>query len=312
MRANSYHEASIPEADRPSRLHLDLAARILRSLKERNAQAGQHLTELELCDQFSVSRTPVRGALRVLAREGIVEARANRGYILIQPVTDAPETEMITAQDGEDQRLFEAIAQAFAAGRLPAQCAQQELVRMFDAKLATVTRVMQKLAELGLAQRKPGNGWAFISREEVRALVQESEEFRSIIEPAAVLLPSFRANHSLLQSLHERHIALRGKSVSNDEGYETWRLNAEFHNLLAMMSGNFPLAQAMSQQMRVLEFVKGGLGFDPVFIERAMGEHVEVIAALMDGDNRRAADFLQQHISFFPEDANRHERRAWG
>jgi DNA-binding GntR family transcriptional regulator len=314
MRANAYHEASVPEADRPSHLHLTLAARILRSLKEQNAQAGHHLVELELCDQFGVSRTPIRGALRVLAKEGIVEARANRGYILIQPVTDAPETEMLSTQRGEDQRLFEAIASAYAEERLPSQCAQQELVRMFDAKLTTVARVMQKLADVGIAQRKPGNGWAFISREEVDQLLHESEVFRGIIEASAVMLPSFKADHAQLRSLHERHVALQRQPAGNNKIYETWLLSAELHNMLAMMSGNSPLAQAVSQQTRIVDFLKAALRFKPAEVDRAVSEHIQVIGALMEGDNSRAARTLRQHFTFFRDQEAYHQepRQAYG
>jgi DNA-binding GntR family transcriptional regulator len=40
---------------------------------------GQHLGEDELCNRFSVSRTPVREALKLLAKENIVEITPNSG-----------------------------------------------------------------------------------------------------------------------------------------------------------------------------------------------------------------------------------------
>src|SRR5262249_7732767 len=40
----------------PSRLQAELAARILRRMKELGAGAGYHLVELELCELFGVSR----------------------------------------------------------------------------------------------------------------------------------------------------------------------------------------------------------------------------------------------------------------
>jgi len=59
-----------------SRLQAELARRILRYLKDENAQPGHHLVELDLCGIFDVSRTPVRGALQLLAAEGILVSRA--------------------------------------------------------------------------------------------------------------------------------------------------------------------------------------------------------------------------------------------
>src|SRR3546814_16182545 len=72
------HKIEEGDAPRASRLQADLASRIVRMLKEQGAGPGHHLVELDLCRQFDVSRTPVRGALRLLAEQGVVESRANR------------------------------------------------------------------------------------------------------------------------------------------------------------------------------------------------------------------------------------------
>jgi len=40
---------------------------------------GQRISEGDLCEQFSISRTPMREALKVLASEGLVNIRPNRG-----------------------------------------------------------------------------------------------------------------------------------------------------------------------------------------------------------------------------------------
>src|ERR1044071_1429316 len=141
-----------------SRLQSDLARRILQQLHHDGAQPGHHLVELDLCASFGVSRTPVRGALKLLEADGVVTRRAGGGYGLakLPPVMadDAGEAE-------DSQRLFDAMAKARGNGKLKDQFSQQEVVRRFDARLATVLAVLRRLAELGLVERKPGNGWAF-------------------------------------------------------------------------------------------------------------------------------------------------------
>src|SRR3546814_2109742 len=57
--------------------------------------------------------------------------------------------------------LFRSIAEARNSGALPDQCSQQEILRIFDTKLPTALRVLRQLADLGLVERKPGNGWSF-------------------------------------------------------------------------------------------------------------------------------------------------------
>src|ERR1700754_3276176 len=98
-------------AKRPkaSRLQADLARRILRHLKDENAQPGHRLVELDLCATFDVSRTPVRGALALLAAQGIVTSRAGRGFVLAK-IPGVADDEADGAED--DRRLFDALARA--------------------------------------------------------------------------------------------------------------------------------------------------------------------------------------------------------
>lgn len=43
---------------------------------------GKRIPEAKLCDQFGISRTPLREALKVLASEGFIELRHNRGAVV--------------------------------------------------------------------------------------------------------------------------------------------------------------------------------------------------------------------------------------
>lgn len=65
-----------------------LSASIVATLKERivgwNYPPEHRLTELGLCREFGVSRSPVREALRALVANGFVRKLANRGYAVRQ------------------------------------------------------------------------------------------------------------------------------------------------------------------------------------------------------------------------------------
>src|SRR3546814_4946512 len=97
------HKIEEGDAPRASRLQADLASRIVRMLKEQGAGPGHHLVELDLCRQFDVSRTPVRGALRLLADQGVVESRANRGYVLRDTIKALPDLDLANPEEEEDK-----------------------------------------------------------------------------------------------------------------------------------------------------------------------------------------------------------------
>lgn len=63
-------------------LHQTLVSRLRDLLIRGSIAAGQRIPEAELCQRFGVSRTPLREALKVLAAEGFVQLRPNRGAIL--------------------------------------------------------------------------------------------------------------------------------------------------------------------------------------------------------------------------------------
>lgn len=70
-------EVAAPIQRRP--LHNELADRLRHMIVEGELAPGEKLAEKELCEQFGVSRTPLREAMKVLATEGLVLLTPNRG-----------------------------------------------------------------------------------------------------------------------------------------------------------------------------------------------------------------------------------------
>ncbi len=63
-------------------LHDELVNRLRSLITEGELAPGIKIPERELCDRFGVSRTPLREALKVLASEGTVTLRPNRGAVV--------------------------------------------------------------------------------------------------------------------------------------------------------------------------------------------------------------------------------------
>src|SRR3546814_11564915 len=94
-------------------------------------------------------------------------------------------------EEEEDTRLFIAIAEARNSGALPDQCSQPEILRIFDTKLPTALRVLRQLADLGLVERKPGDGWSFAPPINSADARTATSAFRSIVDHAGHLQPDF-------------------------------------------------------------------------------------------------------------------------
>lgn len=288
---------SVKPEPAPSRLQAELAGRILHLLKEQGAGPGYHLVELDLCQHFGVSRTPIRGALKLLAAQGAVEARANRGFVLVGPVKAAPQIEAANVQEEEDQQLFVAIAEARNSGRLPAECTQQEMVRLFGSKLATVGRVLRKLAELGLVERKPGNGWSFIASINSTAAQIESYAFRAVVEPAVLLQPDFELDREWAKACRARHLAFRRKPWRATLAVEFYEMNSDFHEALARCSGNRYMLSAIQRQNQLRSFLNYHWLHGVDRVQASIKEHLAILDALEAGDNQGAAELVREHLT---------------
>jgi len=275
-----------------SRLQADLARRILRHLKEQNAQPGHRLVELELCSTFDVSRTPVRGALKLLAAEGVVAPRANRGFVLAKiPGTSNDDSDV----DEQDRRLFDALARARDAGKLPDQFTQQEIMRRFDAKLGAVMMVLRQLAELGLVERRPGNGWAFA--DDAARILNESYAFRRALEPQMLLQPGFRLDRAWAEKARSQHQKLRKKSWRPGDGIGFHAVNADFHEQLARCSGNRTMLRAIQRQNQLRDFLIGQSDYPMEQMHSAIDDHLEILAALEAGYADKAAALMLHHLT---------------
>ena len=276
-----------------SRLHGNLARRILKLLKEQDAQPGHHLVEQDLCQAFGVSRTPVRGALALLAEQGLVSSRAGRGYSLAKlPILVADSD---PPAEGEDQRLFDALASARGAGKLADMFSQQEIVRRFRAPLATVMDVLRNLRELGLLERKSGHGWAFTG--DSARILNESYAFRRALEPQILLQPGFRLDRGWAEKARSQHQTLRKKPWRAGDGVSFHAVNAEFHEELARCSGNRTMLKAVQNQNRLRQFLIGDWDYPMEQVHSAIDDHLEILAALEAGYADKAAALMLHHLT---------------
>ncbi len=93
-------------------LHDEVVDRVREMVLDGQIPAGERLHERALCERLGVSRTPLREALKVLASEGLVELRPNRGATVTR-LTIADVEEMF-----EVMGALEALAGELACRRI--------------------------------------------------------------------------------------------------------------------------------------------------------------------------------------------------
>ncbi|ODP32701.1 GntR family transcriptional regulator [Pandoraea sp. ISTKB] len=253
---------------------------------------GDRLNESSLATRIGTSRSPVNVALRHLSAIGALSYDANRGFSIARPPSDIDDGLGIQPDDA----LYLAMARARLANDLPEIVSEAELMRRFDAPRTAVLRVLSTMQQEGWVERSVGHGWQFMPMIDSLSAYEESYVFRSAVEPAALLSPTFVVKSDELLALRKRqqHVA--------EDGYRTmspldlFEANREFHEALADWSNNRFFSQAVRRihrMRRLIEYRK-----DRAREPRRQDalEHLAILDAIEAGNLRFAATLMRDHI----------------
>jgi len=101
---------------RPS-LHQEIVGQLRDMIVDGRLQPGAFIAEPLLCDQFQVSRTPLREALKVLASEGLIDLQANRGAV-VADLTVEETADLFEVLEGLEGNVGELAAQRMTDGEI--------------------------------------------------------------------------------------------------------------------------------------------------------------------------------------------------
>lgn len=279
-----------------------LAQEITELASRANWHKGRHVTELELASALSVSRTPIRAALKLLQQHGCMETRPNRGFFLLkdgQSLTGFVPVAPVTA----DEFLQQHIISDHASGRLPASFTIALLAERYGARRATLDKILGRLAAESLVTREAGHQWRFAASLEGEAGVRASYEVRLLLEPQALLLDGTAIELHTVQEQYRRHEHV----LAEIRNASRWRrspspssvvaLDADFHESVAGFSGN-PFVVGVVRQQNALRRL---LEFDSYHdVERVTAwvlEHLSILDALAASKPKLASQRLHDHLA---------------
>ncbi|RON09774.1 GntR family transcriptional regulator [Pseudomonas brassicacearum] len=276
----------------PTTLQVKVAAQILAAIQSGELAPGSHLKEVELAERFGVSRSPIRGALMYLATKDLVGRLPHQGFCVLEsPLSIGPDK--VSLPVGEDEELYQRLIDDRLAQALPDQVMESDLLRRYGASKAVLRRCLLRLSDEGVMQRKHGHGWMFLPTLSSAEKRFESYRFRMLLEPAGLLEPTFKLTRERLQCCREKQQALLEGAPDSLSFFEA---NAEFHELLALASGNSFILQAVQQQNRLRRLTEFHTVSNLERVKTSCREHLQIIEALEQGDREWASTLLYRHL----------------
>ncbi|MBD3846174.1 GntR family transcriptional regulator [Bosea sp. SSUT16] len=276
----------------PTRLQQEIAERILQMMRDDGLGAGARLNENGTAQRLGVSRTPVRAALDHLARQGVVRRLANKG-IEVVALPDA--TASVLPPELIDLAMVR-LAHERENGLLPDEVSELEVMRRYELGRPEAQKLLARLADLDMVERKPGYGWRFLHEPRDRRLRDESYRFRMVIEPMCMLEPDFRLEAGWIAEMRARHLEYLRSPWRESSSIAFYEMNAAFHEDLAAATGNryFHSAVRRQNQLRRLSNYDWGLGFERVQVNCT--EHLAMLDHLEAGENEVASALMRSHL----------------
>ncbi|MDD3481696.1 GntR family transcriptional regulator [Azovibrio restrictus] len=212
----------------PTALYQEVAERLRQRIFAHELLPGTWVDEQKLAEQYGISRTPLREALKVLASEGLVVLKPRRGCYVTE----------ISPQDLDD--IFPLIA------LLEGRCAAEATAKMGPADLEQLTAIHERLE---LSAREARIADFFEANQEFHKIIQELANNRWLLQVIQDLRKVLKLSrlHSLslegrLQQSLEEHRAILAALKAGDAS----RVEKAMHDHL--LSGREALAKMQEHQ----------------------------------------------------------------
>ncbi|MGV2862863.1 GntR family transcriptional regulator [Achromobacter sp. ESBL13] len=281
---------------RPTPLQVDLARHIAEDIVARRHEPGAHLSEETLAAAYEVSRTPVRGALRLLAAQGLITHRPNSGYTVSDQAAAAAAPPAIEGAGPTQEELTRRLIDDRASRQLPETFTERDLLQRYDVPRSVLAKTLLQLSADGLIEKRKGHGWQFAPSLESAEALNESYRFRMTVECAGLLEPTFRVDKPALARMRAAHEALIQRDDADISATEFFGLNASFHELLARFSGNRYILQAVQQQNHLRRLEEHAAFYRDARFVNSSNEHLQIIDALESGDQEWASQLMRRHL----------------
>ena len=274
-----------------------IADEIRELIRSGRVPVGSHLGTQQLADQFGVSRSPVREALQLLADQKVLHRHANRGFFVRSVRTSPLKSAGGNAELPERSSAYRKFADDWLDNRIADEVTEQFLRDRYRLTKAQVTDLLMRAVREGWVERKPGYGWRLLPVAKTQEAFEQIYRFRMLIEPAAMLEPSFRIDRASLaeqRRIQEEMLTPGAVTMPADRVVLNGSL---FHEEIIRMAGNPFFLRALEQANRMRRLLEYRAKVDRQRLRTQCTEHLQIVTLLEKGDVIEASYLMRQHLS---------------
>lgn len=281
---------------------LSLTDRIANQLKtdilSGTITTGQHISVTSISNTFGVSRTPARHAMVLLHEQGYLEQKLNKGFFVTPIANDlASEKNKTPALDLEEPSEYYQLADDWVNYRIPQDITESFVRNKYQLTKTKAIELLNCAARDGWLEPKPGYGWRLLEVAKSKADLEHIYKARAMIEPAAILEPTFKFDADKLRELKDEQKSLLATGLENVPVEKIIKSGWRFHEELNRQSQSIIFNRLLKQLNNMRKLIEYQSMIDLKRLEKQILEHIKIIELIEDGEMIDAAFYLKQHLA---------------
>ncbi len=170
----------------------------------------------------------------------------------------------------------------------------QRLSEQFGVSATPVREALVELASIGIVENSPNRG--AVLREFGPTQIAEIYQLRRLLEVEAVRGACGRIDREELEALETEFAILSEIPCDETWSQRAMRGDLRLHGLIAANCGSTRLRDELDRYNTLVQVIREVVDNERHAQEIALGEHLQIICALLAGDADAAAEAMAQHI----------------
>lgn len=276
-----------------TKLQRALFNRVVAKLKAEQAKVDDSLNESSLAQEFEVSRSPMRAVLGYMSSLGITKAVPYKGFVLQVDAATIDIGESSQSEREREEKLYLRLLMDLFFNELGSAFSENDLQQKYNASRGEIQAVLRLLENDGILRRSPGYKWQLDGVLNTLERHTESYRCRLIFEPACLLEPSWETDLAKFEHCRDRHI----QAIASPHAVtasQLFDLSADFHELVALCSGNRFLLSNMQQHNRMRKATDLVSMHIQSSVQKSCQRRLDIIELILQNDTAKAAKKLTQ------------------
>jgi DNA-binding GntR family transcriptional regulator len=286
-----------------------VASQIVDLIRAEQINGGDQLVERKLAEQFRISRSPVKEALLLLEKKGAVRRSSRGGFVAAKTGEQLAKISLGAAETRADQ-IYARLVEDRLNEKLPDRITESELIRRYRMTRNQLMEVLRRAASEGWMERLPGHGWALLPAVTSLESYRDSYRFRLVIEPAAILEPTFMLNAQALQYRLQQQRALAAGLIRKASDAEIFEMNSGLHEAIMECSRNSFFIESFRRLNRLRRLMEYRQKLDRTSAVVRCREHIELAELLLMGKREQASAHMRDHLDSVGRAKSRQKPRA--